>query len=380
MKRIAILGSTGSIGTSALRVIEKHPKEFQVVALAACRNFELLCEQAKKFKPRYVCLYEPAHACELEQRLKKFKIKVVTGEDGLIRLSTLREADRVIFSVVGAVGLKPIWEALKAGKITAIANKEPLVMAGEQLMKVARKHGGTIIPIDSEHSGLMQCLGGRDRADVKRLVLTSSGGPFWDHRIDLKKVTKRHALKHPKWKMGPKITIDSATLMNKGLEVIEASNLFGFSPDRIQVLIHPEAIVHALVEFVDGSQLAQLGITDMRLPIQYAMTYPDRLVNHLPSLELASVGTFHFCEPDFKRFPCLELGYRAKSAGGTMTSVLNGANEIAVELFLNDRIDFLSIPKIISRVMKRHRVVQNPSLRQILEADAWAREEARALC
>lgn len=380
MKRIAILGSTGSIGINTLRVVENHPKEFQVVALAACRNFEALFNQAKKFRPRVVCLYDSTHALELEHKLKPFKIKVVTGESGLTHLSTLQEADRIVFALVGAAGLRPIDEALKAGKFTAVANKEPLVMAGELLMGVAKKFGGSIVPIDSEHSGLMQCLAGRDPSRVHRLILTSSGGPFRDERINLKKVTKRLALSHPKWKMGPKITIDSATLMNKGLEVIEASNLFGFSPERIKVLIHPEAIVHAIVELIDGSQIAQLGVTDMCLPIQYALTYPGRLINHSPRLDLTQVGSLQFFEPNFKRFPCLELGYRAKKSGGTMPAVLNGANEIAVECFLNDKIKFMQIPDIISRTMRRHRLVQHPSLKQILEADAWAREEAKSLC
>ncbi len=380
MIRISILGSTGSIGINTLRVVEHHPKQFQVVALAACRNFELLFQQAKKFRPRVVCLYDPAHALELERQLKPYKIKVVTGECGLIHVSTLPQADRVIFSLVGAAGLRPIWEALRAGKFTAVANKEPLVMAGEILVKLAEKSGGRIIPIDSEHSGLMQCLIGRNIRDVHRLILTSSGGPFFQKHIDLQKVNKRLALSHPKWKMGPKITIDSATLMNKGLEVIEASNLFGFPTKRLDVLIHPEAVIHALIEMVDGSQIAQMGVADMRLPIQYALTFPGRRINQLPKLDLAKIRTLRFYLPDKKRFPCLELGYRAKEAGGTMPAVLNGANEVAVECFLNDLIKFSKIPEIIARCMSRHRVVGHPGLKQILEADAWARQEARTLC
>src|SRR3989338_210749 len=334
MKQIAILGSTGSIGVNALRVIDEHPKEFKVAVLAARRNTELLFEQAKKYRPKLVCLFENETVFELERKLKPLHIRVVTGESGLIEASTFRGADQVIFSIVGAVGLKPMLAAVSAGKRVAIANKEPLVMAGGLLMAEAKKSGATVLPIDSEHSGLWQCLQGRDAKTVRKLILTASGGPFFGKKVDFRKVTKQKALEHPKWKMGPKITIDSATMMNKGLEVIEASHLFGVSPDRIEVLIHPEAMIHAMIEFVDGAQLAQLGIPDMRLPIQYAMSYPERLQNLLPSLDLANTGPFHFYKPDLKKFPCLRLGYEAIRKGGTMPIVLNAANEVAVQWFL----------------------------------------------
>ena len=378
MKTITIIGSTGSIGVNTLRVIEAHSKELGVAALAARQNASLLFEQAKKFRPKLVCLFESERAGWLEQKLKPMGIRLVTGEDGLVAASTLSSADQVVFAMVGAVGLKPILAAIRTGKTVAIANKEPLVMAGELLRREAGLSGARLIPIDSEHSGLWQCLEGRAKDTVKKLILTSSGGPFFRRKIDLHKVTRKEALHHPRWKMGPKITIDSATLMNKGLEVIEAANLFDVSLDQVEVVIHPEAVVHALIEFVDGTQLAQLGITDMRLPIQYALSYPARFQNSIPSLNLTKVRTFHFFKPDMKRFPCLALGYEAKRRGGTMPVVLNAANEVAVQRFLDGSITFLKIPKIIERVMVQHRLVQNPSLNQILEVDQWARARAEA--
>ena len=377
MTKISIIGSTGSIGINTLRVVEAHPKALSVVALCARRNVKLLFEQAKRFRPQLVCLFESDEAPWLERKLKPLGIHVVTGPDGLIVASTLASADKIVFALVGGVGLKPIFAAVKAGKTVAIANKEPLVMAGELLQKEATRTHAQLIPIDSEHSGLWQCLEGRDRKTIKKLILTSSGGPFFGRTINFRNVTARQALRHPKWKMGPKITIDSATLMNKGLEVIEATNLFGVSLDQVDVVIHPEAVIHALIEFVDGAQLAHLGITDMRLPIQYALSYPTRFVNSIPSLDLAGVKSFHFFKPDQKRFPCLGLGYEAKRSGGTMPTVLNAANEIAVQKFLNGACRFTDIPKTIERVMGLHRVVRNPALNQILEADTWARSEAQ---
>lgn len=380
MKRVAIIGSTGSIGTNALRVIRAHPHAFSVVGLAAKQNAEFLYQQAKEFRPRSVCLFDEAEADKLRSRLKPLGVSVLSGSEGLIQIGTMTEADLVVFSVVGSAGLLPIVEAIKAHKSVAIANKEPLVMAGDLLVGLAAECGVSLIPIDSEHSGLWQCLEGRDKATVKKLILTSSGGPFFKRRINFRRVTPKEALQHPRWKMGPKITVDSATLMNKGLEVIEAAGLFGVSVDQIEVLIHPEAVVHALVEFVDGSQLAQLGITDMRLPIQYALSYPGRLENSIPCLNLTRLKEFHFFAPERRRFPCLELGYEAKRKSGTMPAVLNGANEVAVEGFLRGDVTFDAIPKIIERVMRRHQVMKNPTLDRILEADQWARTEAEALC
>lgn len=373
MKKIAIIGSTGSIGVNTLRVVEAHSDELKVIALAAKKNVQLLYEQAKKFRPKVVCIYDTERAGWLERKLKPLHIKTVTGEEGLIEASTLSETNKVVFALVGAIGLKPIFAAVQKGKSVAIANKEPLVMAGELLRRTAHLSGAELLPVDSEHSGLWQCLEGRRRESIKKLVLTSSGGPFFRRKIDFRKVTSAQALRHPKWKMGPKITIDSATLMNKGLEVIEATNLFDVSLDQVEVLIHPEAVIHALIEFVDGSQLAQLGITDMRLPIQYALSYPKRFENCLPSLNLSDVGEFHFFKPDLKRFPCLSLGYEAKRRGGTMPVVLNAVNEVAVQKFLGGTLNFSMIPKVIERAMSQHRTIPNPTLNQILDTDRTVR-------
>ncbi|MBU9888446.1 MAG: 1-deoxy-D-xylulose-5-phosphate reductoisomerase, partial [Candidatus Omnitrophica bacterium] len=288
-------------------------------------------------------------------------------------------ARQVICAMVGAVGLRPIFAAVESKKTVAIANKEPLVMAGELLLETAARCGVGVLPIDSEHSALWQCLDGRDPSSVRRLTITSSGGPFRSHKGPLSGVTPSQALNHPKWKMGPKITIDSATLMNKGLEVIEAANLFNVPPEKVGVVIHPEAIVHALVEFVDGTHLAHLGVADMCLPIRYAMSYPERLEDHLPRLDLVRLKALHFEKPDLRRFPCLELGYTASRIGGTLPAVLNAANEVAVEAFLEHRIGFLKIPAIIEKVMRQHRLVRKPLLADIFAADAWARERAREL-
>lgn len=379
MENIAILGSTGSIGENTLAIVRTHPKKFRIRALAANRNVEKLAAQAKEFRPSAVCLFDPAGLPELRARLKSQKIRILTGEEGLNEISSIPEIQKIIFAMVGACGLKPILTAVRARKAVAIANKEPLVMAGALLMKEAKRLNVPVLPIDSEHSGLWQCLHGQDSRAVKRLVLTSTGGPFRNKKSGWEKITPARALKHPKWKMGAKITIDSATLMNKGLEVIEASNLFGVSPDQVGVLIHPEAVVHAMVELVDGSHLAHLGITDMRLPIQYAMSYPERLVNHLPTLDLVKISKFHFYEPDRKRFPCLELGYEAGRTGETMPAALNAANEVAVSAFLRHEIPFEKIPKIIDKVMHQHRIVRDPSLDDILQTDQWSREAAEAL-
>lgn len=375
-KAISIIGSTGSIGQSTLRVLEAHPGKFKVIGLAAKSNAEALLDQAIRFKPKMVCLYETEKALWLEAKLKKLNIKLVVGDEGLSEISCHPDVEQVIFAAVGAVGLKSLFDAVEAGKNVAVANKEPLVMAGELLMQRVKEKGVYFLPIDSEHSGLWQCLEGKSKESIGKLFLTSSGGPFLKNTGSLKNITPEKALKHPKWKMGPKITIDSATLMNKGLEVIEAANLFDMPVGRVGVLIHPQAVVHALIEFVDGSILAQMGITDMRLPIQYALSYPSRLVNTLPTLDLTREANFEFKKPDFKRFPCLEFGYAAKRAGGTMPAVLNAANEIAVDKFLDRKIGFTDIPKTIEKVMHRHIPRKNPSLNQIIESDIWAREEA----
>ncbi len=379
MKNLTILGSTGSVGENVLRIVRIHPERFTVKALAANRNVEKLYEQAREFSPRYVCIYDPQKAKQAAPKFKRLGVRVVTGGDGLLEVATLSSVREVICAMVGAVGLKPIFAAVQAKKTVAIANKEPLVMAGKLLLETAAKRGVAVLPIDSEHSALWQCLDKQDPSFVKKLIITSSGGPFRNFKGALSKVTPAQALNHPKWKMGPKITIDSATLMNKGLEVIEAANLFNVLAEKVGVVIHPEAIVHALVEFVDGSHFAHLGVADMRLPIQYAMSYPERLENHLPHLDLASLKTLHFEKPNLRRFPCLELGYTASRIGGTLPAVLNAANEVVVEAFLNHRIGFLDIPEIISKVMSQHRLIRKPSLPDIFAADAWARERAEEL-
>lgn len=376
MKPLAILGSTGSVGENTLRVVRLHPDRFSVRALAVHKNVEKLYDQAVEFRPKVVCIYDPQKARAAVSKFKRIGIRIVTGDEGLQEVATLPGVQEVICAMVGAVGLKPIFAAVHAKKTVAIANKEPLVMAGKLLLAAAQKAGVAVLPIDSEHSALWQCLEKQDPASIKRLIITSSGGPFRTKKGSLAKITPAQALDHPKWKMGPKITIDSATMMNKGLEVIEAANLFHMPAGKIEVLIHPEAIVHALVEFLDGSHFAHLGVTDMRLPIQYALSYPGRLEDALPRLDLTQLQALHFEKPDRKRFPCLELGYTASKIGGTMPTVLNAANEVAVEAFLNSRTGFLGIPRIIEKTMSAHCLVRNPALADIFAADAWSRETA----
>lgn len=374
MKTISILGSTGSIGENTLRIVRLHAKQFRVAALAARSNIIALEKQAREFRPDVVAVYDDAAALKLQKKLRPMGIKVVTGDDGLKTVSTLKSVDQVICAMVGAVGLAPIFAAVRAGKSVGVANKEPLVMAGPLLLEEARRAKTKILPIDSEHSAVWQCLEGKPAASISKLTLTSSGGPFRKFKGSLARVTPTQALNHPKWKMGPKITIDSATLMNKGLEVIEAANLFEVDAERIDVLIHPEAIIHGMIEFVDGSYLAHMGVTDMRLPIQYAMSWPERLVNHLPVLDLAAAGKLTFEKPSLSRFPCLALGYEASRLRGTMPAVLNAANEVLVERFLNGKIRFMDIPEGIEKAMTHHRLVKKPDLEKILEADRWARE------
>jgi 1-deoxy-D-xylulose-5-phosphate reductoisomerase len=376
MKQLSILGSTGSVGENALRIVRIHSERFSVKALAVKKNIEKLYEQAVEFRPKVVCVYDRDAAHKAVAKFKRLGIRVVTGDEGLEAVATLSGVQEVICAMVGAVGLKPIFAAVHAKKTVAIANKEPLVMAGKLLLETAAQAGVAVLPIDSEHSALWQCLEHHDPASVKKLIITSSGGPFRGRKGSLAKITPAQALNHPKWKMGPKITIDSATMMNKGLEVIEAANLFQVPAGKIGVLVHPEAIVHALVEFVDGSHLAHLGVTDMRLPIQYAMSYPERLEDHLPRLDLTSLAALHFEKPDLKRFPCLDLGYTASKLGGTMPAVLNAANEVAVEAFLAGKTGFLGIPKIIEKTMRSHHLIYKPVLADIFAADAWARETA----
>ncbi|AZR72379.1 1-deoxy-D-xylulose-5-phosphate reductoisomerase [Anoxybacter fermentans] len=374
MKKIAILGSTGSIGTQTLEVVDQGG--FEVIALSANSSVIKLATQALKYRPKMVVLMNSAFLDELEYRLKGTDIKVLAGMEGLIEAVTDPDVELIVNALVGAVGIRPTLEGIRAGKQIALANKETLVAAGELVMQEAQRYGIDILPIDSEHNAIFQALAGEDRSKISRLILTASGGPFRNYsREELKKVTPAQALKHPNWDMGGKITIDSATLMNKGLEVIEAHWLFGIDYDRIDVVVHPQSIVHSLVEFVDSSILAELGLPDMRVPIQYALTYPERRKNFLERLDLVKVGELTFEKPKRDLFPCLELAYQAGRRGGTLPAVMNAANEVAVAKFLNEEISFLEIPELIRRVMEKHQVIDSPDLNQILAADQWARAE-----
>jgi 1-deoxy-D-xylulose-5-phosphate reductoisomerase len=378
MKRIAILGSTGSIGCSSLKVIEAHPQAYQVMALAAGRNMDLLAEQVRKFRPVEVAVSGEPEAERLKGRLEGGpRPKVVSGREGLLHLATLEEVDTVISAIAGAAGLVPTYAAIRAGKTIALANKETMVMAGPLVIEEAKRKGVALLPVDSEHSAIFQCLQGHWRDDVRRVILTASGGPFKDFSYEeMEKVTPEQALKHPKWNMGPKITVDSATLMNKGLELIEARWLFGLDIHQIHILIHPQSVVHSMVEYKDGSIIAQLGIPDMITPITYALSYPRHQDTALPSLDLEQVGTLRFMKPDTRKFRCLDLALRAAEIGQSMPAVLNGANEMAVELFLQGRIGFLRIPSLIEETMEAHTPFVIDSIERVMEADAWARQMA----
>ena len=377
MKKIVILGSTGSIGTNALDIVSKFPGKFQAIGLTAGTNVDKLEEQVRQFSPALVAMSDEAAADRLRARCKGLRTTVLGGADGLVRVATMPEADLIISAIVGGAGLVPTLAGVRAGKSIALANKEPMVMAGRLIQEEARKAQVRIFPVDSEHSALFQSIEGHRVEDIRRLILTASGGPLWDLTPEeLRHVTPEQALKHPNWKMGPKITIDSATLMNKGLEVVEARWLFDIPGSRIEVVIHRESIIHSLVEYTDRSVIAQLGLPDMRTPIAYAMNYPERVPLDLPSLDLAAVGKLNFCSPDHARFPCLGLGYEALRIGGTMPAVLNAANEMAVQAFLNGKIGFLGIPETIRRTMDAHHAVEISSLDGALKADAWARARA----
>lgn len=380
MKRLSILGSTGSIGVSALRVIDAFPGRFEVVALAAGQNVDLVEKQVRHYRPACVALANAEAACELERRLAGIA-RVVRGVSGVIEVATHDGVDLVVSGVVGAEGLRPTYAALQAGRDVALANKEALVIAGERMTACAEEHGARILPVDSEHNALHQCLRGERMDEVRRLWLTASGGPFLRReRQDLIGATAEQALKHPTWKMGRKITIDSATLMNKGLEVIEARWLFGVSGDRIRVVIHPTSVVHSMVELVDGSFKAQLGITDMRHPIQYALTWPERWPTEWPPFDPLRAGPLVFEEPDHERFPCLGLAYRALQAGGAAPAALNAANEVAVSAFLEGRAGFFDIPATIARVLDEHGGESATNVDDLLALDARARRSAeRAL-
>ena len=381
MKKITILGSTGSIGISALDVIEKNQQRFHVVALAAGKNINLLKKQIEKFKPKVVAVSTKESALKLREALTaKTNVKIFYDEEGLKEIASFPSADIVVSAISGSAGLIPTLAAIEAGKDIALANKETMVMAGEIVTKTAIKKGVKIIPVDSEHSAIFQCLEGQTRQNLRRIILTASGGPFFNFtRNELKKINLSQALQHPNWKMGKKITIDSASLMNKGLEVIEAQWLFNLDISDIDVLIHPQSIVHSLIEFIDGAFLAQMGIPDMRIPIAYALTYPERIINDLLSLDLVKTGKLEFLKPDIKKFRCLSLAYAAGLCGGTAPVVLNAADEVAVSAFIEKKIRFIDLPKIIEKILVLHNSINNPSLDDILQADLWARRETKKI-
>lgn len=373
MRTISILGSTGSIGTQTLEVVDVLGN-IKIGAITGNQNIKLLEEQARKYRPRLVAVMDEDKAKELRTRLQDTSCQVVSGMDGLIEAATLPEADTVVTSVVGNIGLRPTFAAMEAGKNIALANKETLVSAGQLVMDLAKKKGIQIYPVDSEHSAIFQSLQGNSGNVIRRILLTASGGPFrGKKREELLHIKAADALRHPNWSMGKKITIDSATLMNKGLEVMEAKWLFGVDVSQIEVLIHPQSIVHSAVEYEDGAIMAQMGEPDMRVPIQYALTYPKRMANPFPKIDFTQRTNLTFDQPDLETFRCLALAYRALEIGGTMPAVLNGANEIAVARFLDGKIGFLDIPVLIEKTMQAYTVKQTYTLEDLLQADAWAR-------
>ena len=379
MKKIAILGSTGSIGTQTLEVVRTQ-KDIQIVGLAAGSNIALLEEQIREFKPQIVSVWDETRAAELQAKIMDTNVLVLSGMDGLNAIATLAEADMIVTAVVGMIGIQPTIAAIEAGKDIALANKETLVTAGHLIMPLAKDKGVSIYPVDSEHSAIFQCLRGNEKKDVYKLILTASGGPFrGKSRAELEHVTVQDALKHPNWEMGRKITIDSATMMNKGLEVIEAKWLFDMEIERIDVAVQPQSIIHSMVEFEDGAVMAQLGTPDMKLPIQYALYYPERRFLPGERLDFRTLSEITFEQPDMKNFPALKLAYIAGKIGGSMPTVYNAANEKAVEKFLNEEISFLQITEIVELCMKEHHVLVNPSLEQILgiETEVHKKIESR---
>lgn len=376
MKNVVLLGSTGSIGTSTIKVAEDLPDRIRLVGLAAGNNLKLLAEQTLRHKPGIVCLQEKSKAAEL-QRLLGTQAKVLSGEEGLIELATLPSAHIVLIAIVGTAGLKPALAAIRAGKDIAVASKEILVMAGEIVMSEARKHGVRVLAVDSEHSAIFQCLDGKPPESVRKLWLTASGGPFRaTPKSEFAGITVERALKHPSWVMGRKITIDSATLFNKGLEMIEARWLFDIEMARVGVVVHPQSVIHSMVEFVDGSLLAQLSTPDMCLPIQYALTYPERVASDRVQTNFPKIGSLTFEEPDPERFPALDLARKAGTEGGTLPAVLNAANEVAVDSFCAGRISFPGITETVARTMEAHQFVAHPAFEEIITADEWARRAA----
>jgi 1-deoxy-D-xylulose-5-phosphate reductoisomerase len=380
MKNVVLLGSTGSIGTSTVKVADDLPDQIRLLGLAAGNNLELLLEQARRHQPAAVSILDPEKA-KIARDALGTSAEVYCGQEGLLKLATLPEADIVLIAIVGTAGLQPALAAIRAGKDIAVASKEILVMAGEIVMSEARKHGVRVLAVDSEHSAIFQCLDGKPPDSVRCLWLTASGGPFRNTpKEEFPGITVERALKHPSWVMGRKITIDSATLFNKGLEMIEARWLFDIEMARVKVVVHPQSVVHSMVEFLDGSIIAQLSTPDMCLPIQYALTYPDRVRSDRVQTNLAKLGSLTFEEPDAERFPSLRLARRAGELGGTMPAVMNAANEIAVDAFVNRKISFTQISEKVADVMGKHKIIAHPGLDEILAADVWARSAALSHC
>ena len=376
MKKISLLGSTGSIGVNTLDVVERYPEKFQVCALSAGSNVELFARQIRKFKPTLVALFDVTKIDILKELVADLDVEIISGPEGLVSVASFLDADLVVSGVVGSAGLLPALSALRAGKNLALANKETLVIAGELVLQEAELTNAKVIPIDSEHSAIFQALNGEKPERIKKIILTASGGPFRTFSLkQMENITVKEALNHPNWSMGAKITIDSSTMMNKGLEYIEAKWLFGVNTN-VEVIVHAQSIIHSMIEFVDTSIIAQLGIPDMRVPIAYALTYPDRFVSELPSLDLASMSDLTFEAPDLERFPCLQLAMDAMKIGETMPAVLNAANEVAVQAFLEEQIPYKEISEIIRMVMHNHRPVPLKEIQSILDADLWAREES----
>ncbi len=380
--KIVILGSTGSVGQQTLEVIRKYSNEFEVVGLSGWENTRLLKEQISFFKPKIAVVKNEYIARNLKKDLnKQNNIKILWGTNGLINIATLEEANIIVVAITGIASLIPTFEAVKKGKKIALSSKEAMVVAGELLVREAISKNAKIIPIDSEHSAILQCLKNEKKDCVEKIILTASGGALYNFtETALKNVTVEDALNHPTWKMGKKVTIDSATLMNKGLEVIEAKWFFNIPANKIEIVIHPQSYVHSMVQFIDGTILAQISEHDMKIPIQYALFYPNRISNNFSRLELTKIGQLTFKKPNFDKFPCIKLAYQALELGGTMPAVLNGANEIAVNAFLNSQINFSAIPTIIQNTMKEYKPKYNPNINDILDADYWAREKALSFC
>ncbi|MBT3597028.1 MAG: 1-deoxy-D-xylulose-5-phosphate reductoisomerase [Verrucomicrobia bacterium] len=379
MKNVVLLGSTGSIGTSTVKVAEDLPDQVRLIGLAAGGNVGLLVEQTHVHHPSAISIADETLLPELNKCIPD-TVEIFSGDEGLIHLATLPEADIVLIAIVGTAGLKPALAAIRAGKDIAVASKEILVMAGEIVMREARENGVKVLAVDSEHSAIFQCLDGKPVESIRSIWLTASGGPFRETPPEeFAEITVDQALKHPSWVMGRKITIDSATMFNKGLEMIEARWLFGVEMDCVKVVVHPQSVVHSLVEYVDGSMIAQMSTPDMCLPIQYALTHPERMANQRVQTNLASIGTLQFEEPDSERFPALDLARRAGEVCGTLPAVFNAANEVAVDAFCEGKLSFLGITKLVSDVMDQHQVITHPDLTQILESDQWARRHATVL-